>query len=291
MAWLGGLGWKTLAKRVFGRVKDDRITDQSAKLSFYFLLSIFPLIYFVTALIGLVLSRSETAVAQLQAALASVAPAAAAALIDTTAKEIVQGSGGLALSLSLLATIWTSSRGMAAIIEGLNVAYEVRQYRSWWKRNLLAVGLMLGFCTFLVVALALLIYGGQVARWGGEQLGMAPAATTAWAVAQNLLMLGIVLLAFNVLYAVAPNVRNRRWHWLMPGTLVGVGLWLAASYGFKLYLAFFDRYAATYGSIGAVIVLLLWFYLSGISILVGGEVNSEVEKAARQGDAPLPKEG
>ena len=119
---------------------------------------------------------------------------------------------------------------------------------------------------------------------------MAPLATAAWAVAQNLLMLGMVLLAFNVLYAVGPNVRNRRWHWLMPGTLVGVALWLAASYGFKLYLSFFDRYAATYGSIGAVIVMVLWFYLSGIAILVGGEVNSEVEKAARRGGAALPKE-
>lgn len=290
MGWLAGMSWTTLARRVFARVRDDRITDQSAKLSFYFLLSAFPLVYFLTALLGLVLSRSEAAVAQLQAALAAVAPAAAAALIDTTVKEIAQGADGLALSLSLLATIWTSSRGMVAIIEGLNVAYEVRQYRSWWHRNLLAVALTLAFCSFLVVALSLLIYGARGVQWAGAQLGMAPLATAAWAVAQSLLMLGMVLLAFNVLYAVGPNVRNRRWHWLMPGTLVGVALWLAASYGFKLYLSFFDRYAATYGSIGAVIVMVLWFYLSGIAILVGGEVNSEVEKAARRGGAALPKE-
>ena len=290
MSWLGGMGWTTLARRVFARVRDDRITDQSAKLSFYFLLSAFPLLYFLTALLGLVLSRSEAAVAQLQAALATVAPAAAAALIDTTVKEIMQGSDGLAISMSLLATIWVSSRGMMAIIEGLNVAYEVRQYRRWWQRNLLAVGLTLAFCTFLVLALSLLISGERLVDWAGARLGMAPQATAAWAVAQNVLMLGMALLAFNMLYAVGPNVRNRRWNWLMPGTLVGVALWLAASYGFKLYLEFFDRYAATYGSIGAVIVMVLWFYLSGIAILIGGEVNSEVEKAARRGGAALPKE-
>ena len=288
--WNADLGPVALARRVWRRAVDDRIADQSAKLSFYFLLSVFPLLYFLTALLGLVLSRSEAALAQLQAGLATVAPAAAATLIDATVKEIVQGSGGLAISLSLLATLWTASRGTVAIIEGLNVAYEVRQYRSWWQRNLLAVGLTLAFCSFIVLALALLIHGGRAVEWLGDRLGMAPLATTAWTLAQNLLMLGCALLAFNVLYAVAPNVRNRRWHWFMPGTLAGVALWLLVSYAFKLYLAFFDRYAATYGSIGAVIVMVLWFYLSGIAILVGGEVNSEIEKAARRGSAALPKE-
>lgn len=291
MKWLQGVPPLALARRVWGRVRDDRILDQSAKLSFYFLLSAFPLLYFLTALLGLVLSRSEAAVAQLQAALAAVAPAAAATLIDATVTEIVQGSGGLVLSLSLLATIWTASRGTVAIIEGLNVAYEVRQYRGWWHRNLLAVGLTLAFCTFLVLALAILIYGGRAVEWAGSSLGMAPAATAAWAFGQVVLMVCCALLAFNVLYAVAPNVRNRQWHWLMPGTVAGVGLWLLASYGFKLYLAFFDRYAAAYGSIGAVIVMVLWFYLSGIAILVGGEVNSEVEKAGRLGSAALPRDG
>lgn len=287
---LNGLGTIELARRVARRYAADRIADQSAKLSFYSLLSIFPLLFFLTSLLGLVLRRGDRSRQMLFDILSSVIPPSAWSLIDSTLNEIAQGAGGLSLSIALLATIWTSSRGTAAVIEGLNVAYEVRQYRSWWRRNALAVVLTLGFASGTVLALALLMVGGRAMDWASGYLGAGPSFTLVWHVVEKLLAMALALLAFNVLYAFGPNVENRRWRWFMPGTLVGVALWLAVSFGFRLYLHFFDRYSTTYGSIGAVVVLMLWFYLSGIAILVGGEVNSEVEKASRGGAPAEPKE-
>ncbi|HSJ97984.1 MAG TPA: YihY/virulence factor BrkB family protein [Myxococcota bacterium] len=287
---LAGLRPLELARRVLARARDDRIADQSAKLSFYFLLSIFPLLYFLTSVFGLVLRGDQGLREMVRETLAAVAPASASELVETVLDEVSRGAGGLQLSIALLATVWTASRGTAAVIEGLNVAYEIGDYRRWWRRNALAIGLTLAFTATVGVAMALLMYGARAAQWAADRLGAGGALASAWPALELLAALAVVLLAFNVLYIVGPNVKNRRWHWLMPGTVAGVGLWLLASYGFKLYLHFFDRYSATYGSIGAVVVLMLWLYLTGISILVGGELNSEIEKAARRGAAPVAKD-
>lgn len=287
---LAGLGPGALLLRVARRFREHRIADQSAKLSFYFLLSIFPLLFFLTSILGLVLRKGEGLREMLHGMLAAVAPSSASELIQATLSEISEGAGGLTLSIAVLATVWTASRGTVAVIEGLNVAYEVEHYRRWWHRNVLAMALTLAFTLAIAAALPLLMYGGRAAEWAASHFGFGDAIATAWNATEKLLGLALVLLAFNVLYVVGPNVKNRRWHWLMPGTAVGVCLWLLASYGFRLYLHFFDRYSATYGSIGAVVVLMLWLYLSGIAILVGGEVNSVIEKAARHGEAAVPKE-
>lgn len=287
---LGGVGLAEMGRRVWRRAREDRIADQSAKLSFYFLLSVFPLLLLLTSILGLALSREESLRGMLQELLATVAPASASELVDATLSEITQGSGGFTISLALLATVWTASRGTAALIEGLNVAYEITQYRRWWRRNALAVGITLAFTLALAAALPLLMYGGQLAQWAAERFGHGVAIAFAWNAAEKLAGLALVVAAFNVLYVYGPNVKNRRWHWLMPGTALGVGLWLLASYGFRLYLHFFDRYSAVYGSIGAVVILMLWFHLSGISILLGGELNSEIEKAARGGEAPVARD-
>jgi membrane protein len=283
------LGLAELLGRVWRRVREDRIADQSAKLSFYFLLSIFPFLFFLTSVLGLALQKDEAARAKLYGLISTVMPASAWELVDATLSEISQGAGGLQLSVALLATVWTASRGTAALIEGLNVAYEVRDYRRWWKRNLLAIGITLGLAAVTAVALPLMIYGGRAAAWVAGYFGLGGVIAIAWVVVERALALALVLGAFNLLYIVGPNVKNRRWHWLMPGTVAGVSLWLLSSYLFAVYLRFFDRYSVTYGSIGAVVVMMLWFYLSGIAILVGGEINSEIEKAEREGEAPVPK--
>ena len=279
-----------LLRAVLRRVREDRITDQSAKLSFYLLLSAFPFLFFLTSLLGVVLRQASGARAMLDELLAAVIPPSAWGLVDATLEEIMRGSGGLGLSLAVVVTIWTASRGMVALVEGLNVAYEVRTYRRWWRRNLLAIGLTIALAAYLALALPLLVLGGRIADWAAQALGHGAAVALAWSWLERIIGLALALLAFDTLYILAPNVANRRWHWLMPGTVVGVGLWLLASYGFALYLRFFDRYSVTYGSIGAVVVLMLWFFLSGIAFLVGGEVNSEIEKAARRGEAPQPLE-
>lgn len=276
---LGGLTWKKLLQRLWKQFWKDRILDQSAKLSFYFLLSLFPLLLFLIGLFGLLLQSSPDLRQALLKALAAVVPDSASGLINTTFGEITRGSGGVKLSLALLFTWWSASQGMLAIVEGLNIAYEVGESRPLWKTYLVASGLTIVYILLIAAVLLLLIYGGRLSEIVVSHFGFSDFFAVLWQVLERLFLLAFVILAFNILYVYAPNVKHQHWHWLMPGTVVGVTLWLLVSFGFKLYLSLFNNFTVIYGSIGAVIILLLWFYLTGMAILVGGEVNSEIEKA------------
>ncbi len=279
---LGGLTWQELLRRTWRQFWKDRALDQSAMLSFYFLLSIFPLLLFLIALLGLLLQTGPVLQGTLHRYLAAVVPASASTLIDTTLGEINRGSGALKLSVALLFTWWSASQGMLAIVEGLNIAYEVGESRPWWKKHLVASGLTIVCLLLFACALLLVIYGGRFSESIASHLGYSGFIAGIWDALTWLLLLAFVLMAFNILYVYAPNVKHQQWHWLMPGTVVGITIWLLGSFGFRLYLSLFNSYTVTYGSIGAVIILLLWLYLSGIAILVGGEVNSEIEKASGQ---------
>lgn len=279
---LSGMTWLELLRRIWRQFQQDRISDQSAKLSFYFMLSTFPLLLFLITLLGLLLQSSPEFQAMLQEYLAVVLPSSASGLVSKTLDEITTGSGGGQLSLALFFTLWTASRCVVAIMGGLNIACGVEDSRPWWKKNLVALGLTLVILTLIAAALLAMVYGSRYGATIGNQIGASVLMAWVWRVLTWVLPLMFVLLAFNILYLYAPNVKHRRWHWLMPGTVVGVTLWMAGSFGFKLYLSYFDRYTVTYGSIGAIIILLLWFYLSAIAFLVGGEVNSELKKASGQ---------
>ena len=279
---------KELFRRVWRQFWDDRVLDQSAKLSFYFFLSVFPLLLFLVALLGYLLQSGQALHEALQKYLAAITPASASNLIDRTLREVTKGSNGGKLSLGLVFALWAASKGMLAIMDALNIAYSVGEARRWWKRRLVGLGLTIGFVLLMFAALGLVMCGDRLVQMLAHHFGSQHVVQTAWDIVRWVLLLACVVFAFNVLYVYAPNVRHHQWHWLMPGTLVGVGLWLLTSYGFKIYLQFFNRYSVTYGSIGAVIILLLWFYLSGIAILIGGEVNSEIEKASGKIEQKLP---
>lgn len=253
-------------------------------LSFYFLLSIFPLFLFLIALLGLLLQSGPALQETLKQYLAAVVPESASTLIDTTLGEINRGSGALKLSVALLLTWWSASQGMLAVIGALNIAYEVGESRTWWKKYLVASGLTMVCLVLFAFAVLLLIHGGRFSETIASHFGYSGFIAGMWRILAWLLLLASVLMAFNILYVYAPNVKHRQWHWLMPGTVVGITLWLLVSFGFQFYLSLFNSFTVTYGSIGGVIILLLWFYLSGIAILVGGEVNSEIEKASGQVD-------
>lgn len=168
---------------------------------------------------------------------------------------------------------------MVAIMNALNLAYEIDESRSWRKRRLVAIGLMIALMVLIIMALTLIVYGGEIAQAIAASLGLGSTLTTILRIVEWPLAVAFVLLVFNLLYLYATNIKHRDWHWLMPGTVVAVGLWFIASYGFKLYVSNVGTYNMIYGSVGAVIVLLLWFYITGIAILVGAEVNSELEIA------------
>lgn len=286
---LGGLTWRELGRRVWLEVYRSDLFTRAAALSYYFLLALFPLLLFLTAVLGYFAKAGTELRESLLGYLASVAPRSASELVRATVEEITRGAGGGKLSFGLLASLWFAAQGVAAVSDTLNVAYRVEESRPWWRRQLTALGLTAALAALIIAGLALTLYGGEVSEGAAAHVGFGGVFAAAWTLLQWLLVLAFVLLAFALIYYYAPDLRHQRWYWITPGSVAGVGLWLLASSCFRLYLRYFNRYSLTYGSLGAVIILLLWFYLTGAAILVGGKVNAEIEHAAAEAGAPEAK--
>ena len=262
---------------------------RSAQLSYYFLLALFPLLVFLVTLLGYFAQEGSQLRNSLLNYLGTVMPYSAITLVHSTLDEISSGGGGGKLSFSLLAALWVASSGMGAISDTLNVAYDARETRSWWRVRLVSIGLTVGLTILIMAALLIVLYGGRIGDALAASLGYSVLFEVAWRVVQWPIMLIFVFLTFELIYYFAPNLPHRRWRWLTPGGMVAVVLWLLISFGLRFYLHFFNSYSRTYGSLGALIVLMLWFYLTGMAVLLGGEINSEIEGAPLVEDA-LKKE-
>ena len=287
---LGGLTWKELARRVWSEMQEDEVLGRAAQLSYYFLLALFPLLLFLISLLGVIAGEDSEMRASLFNYLSAVLPRSAVELVSTNVGEAIQESGGGKLSFGILAALWAASNGMGAICDSLNVAYEVKESRPWWRARLTAIGLTFALALLIISALVLVLYGHDIAESVAASFGLGGAFEIGWKILQWPVVLAFVLLAFALIYYFAPDLRDQDWQWVTPGSLIGVGLWLLVSLAFRLYLTYFDSYSATYGSLGAVIVLMLWFYFTGAAILIGGEVNSEVENALAEAGEPEAKE-
>lgn len=174
----------------------------------------------------------------------------------------------------------------------LNVAYDVDDPRPWWKRRLVSIALTIGFSLFILGGLIVMVFGPHLGRAMADRLGMGAVFTTLWDVASVPVAMLLVLVGIALVYYLAPAVKQR-WRWVTPGSAVALVLWLAMSYGLRLYVTRFADYNATYGSIGGIILLMFWLYLTGLALLVGAEMNAEIEHAAAgRGDptAKLPGE-
>jgi len=278
----GGLTWGEFGRRLWARLKRDDVVGRSAQLSFFFVLALFPFLLFLTSLLGYFAGAGTELRADLLRYLSAVAPAKASALIYDTLDEITEERSGGKISLGLLAALWAATTGMSAVISALNAAYGVTEARVWWRKRLVSLALTVALAVFINAALLLLLYGGQTGQLVAGWLGLGGAFTATWKVLQWPFVLAFVLLAFTSIYYFAPNVEDASWRWLTPGSLLAVALWLLISFAFRAYLYFFDGYGRTYGSLGAVIVLLLWLYLTGAVLLLGGEVNALLENAAAE---------
>ncbi len=289
----GGLSAKDLAKRVWKEIQEDDVFGRAAQLSYYFLLALFPLLIFLTSVIGLLLGAETDLSQYLFNYLAQVMPPAAFQLIDSTMREVSSASSGNKVSFGILAALWAASNGMGAITEALNVAYDVEESRAWWKQRLIATTLTIALSVLIISALVLVLAGGKIANIISTKFALGNLFLLAWKILQWPIVLGAMLFAFALIYYLAPDVREKKWIWITPGALLGVLLWLLVSFGFRLYLHFFDSYSHTYGSLGAVIILMLWLYLTGAAVLIGGELNAVIENAAPQAgvaDAKKPGE-
>ena len=212
--------------------------------------------------------------------LATVMPYSAITLVRATLDEVSQSTGGGKLSLGLLAALWAASNGMGAISDTLNVAYGVKERRSWLKVRLVSIGLTVMLSLLIMVALAIVLYGGRIGDAIAGHFGFSNVFTIVWKILQFPIALIFILLTFDLIYYFAPDDRRRRRgrKWWNIGAIVAVALWLLVSFSFRVYLHYFNSYSVTYGSLGALIILMLWFYFTGLAILIGGEINSQLEQ-------------
>jgi membrane protein len=286
----GGLSWKELGKRIWNEMNTDDVWGRAAQLSYYFLLALFPLLLVLMALLGIFADKGTELGNNLINYLSDVMPASAGELVRKTVEELSSSAGAGKISFGLLATIWAASNGMGAISETLNTAYNVKESRPYWKTRLIAIGLTAALAVLIVSALALLLYGFQIADAIAAWAGLSTAFTFTWKIVQWPIILFFILLGFNLIYYFGPDLKEQEWKWVTPGALIGIALWLLVSFGFKTYLSFSNSYSATYGSLGGMIIMMLWFYFTGLAIMIGGEVNSEIENAAAKAGDPEAKE-
>jgi membrane protein len=283
-----GRSWRRTALEIWNKLSEDDVFGRAAQLAYYWLFSIFPLLIFLTTLLAFLPMRRN--LDQWIRAVSAVLPPEAYTLLNNTFQQITREQRGGLLSFSILLMLWSSSSGMEAIITALNRAYDTAPARAWWKVRLLAIGLTLGMAVFIISALALIFFGEYIGAQIARYFGFSSAFETFWAVAQLPIIIALTLLAIELIYYFAPNIgrgRNgRRWEWFTPGAIFAVGLWLLSSFGFRYYVSRFGHFDATYGALGGVMVLMLWLYLTGLAILVGGEINS-VFRLARASNPEL----
>jgi membrane protein len=287
---LGELTWTELGRRVYKEALEDDIFGRAAQLSYYFLLALFPALLFLTAVLGLIAGEDSEIRRNLFGYLGAVLPASAYELVTEGVESAIEQSGGAKISLGILATLWAASNGMGAISQTLNVTYDVEETRPFWKTRLTAILLTLALGVLIISALVLVLYGHDLAEWVAGIFGLGQVFEIGWKVIQWPIVLAFITLAFGLIYYFAPDIKEPEWKWITPGAIIGVVLWLIVSFGFKLYLSYFNSYSATYGTLGAVIILMLWFYFTGAAILLGGEINSEIEHAAAEAGARDAKE-
>lgn len=265
--------WAALAQRTWVEILEADVPGRAAQLAYYFFLALFPFLICVIASLSVFgfADRGRTIVVHL---LTRMLPAPALLLIDTTIDQIIQAGGPLKMSFGILASLWSASLGMGAIMGTLNAAYKVKESRSLFKQYLTATVLTAGIAVLLIASLATVVFGDDVVA----ALFPGHLPDVVWSVAEWPLGIALLVLAFEITYYFSPDNLDREWHWISPGTVVGI-LWAAAvSIGLRIFLHYSNSYGAAYGSLGAVIVLLLWFYLCGIGLLSGGVLNAVIDR-------------
>jgi membrane protein len=269
--------------RVWTAANNDDVFGRSAQLAYYFFLALFPALICLTALIGRLAGSGTRLHDSLLSYIATALPPAAYDLISQTLDHTVKASGGEKIGLGILAALWSATAGMRALEDTLNALYKIRESRPIWKTYGIAIAMTVSCGVFVIVALAVVLCGDTAANFVATRVGLGPVALWTWKILQLLIAFAFVALVFSFTYHYCPDV-DRKWEWLTPGAAVGIAMWVIASVGLRIYLHFFNSYTATYGSLGGVLILQLWFYVAGMMLLLGAEVNAEIEKASATRD-------
>lgn len=265
-----------LVKRTAKEVVDDDCASIAAQLAYYFALALFPALLFVVALASYL---PWNVVSEVVAALGPIAPPEVLTIIRKQLEAIVAGEQGGLLTIGILGAVWSSSGAMTSIVSALNTAYDVPETRPWWKVRLVAMGLTIALSIFVLLSFALIVAGPDAGRWLAGWLGLSEVFDTVWRAMRWPLIFALATSGIAIVFYYAPDV-DQDWTWITPGSILTTVLWVIFSLGFRLYVTQVGDYTATYGALAGAAILLLWLYLTGLALLIGGEFNSEIEHAA-----------
>jgi membrane protein len=280
------VSWGELLKRTTKEVSDDDCLGLAAQLAYYFFLAVFPAVLFVLALASFF--PLTNFIDDVVRTLRPIAPPDVLTFLEEQLRRLSNaGSGGI-LTIGILGALWSSSAALVAIVGSLNRAYDIDEGRPWWKVRLTAIGLTIALALLVLSSFTLIVVGPTIAEHLASTFGLGPVFEWAWKILQWPLAFFLVSTAVGLVYYFAPDA-EQDWAWITPGAVIGTLLWVLVSLAFKFYVGNFGDYNATYGAVGGVIVLLLWFYISGLAILVGAELNAEIEHASPHGKNPGEK--
>ena len=270
--------WRHIARRTLFETVDDQVTDLAAALTYYAVLSIFPALIALVSLLGLV-GDAQTTVDQLLQIMERFVPADAMGQLEPVVSNLVNNRGaGLGLLIGLLGALWTASNYVNAFARAMNRIYEIDEGRPFWKLRPLLYGLTAVLLVITAAASLMLVITGPLARAIGDVIGLGSAAVTLWNVLKWPLLLILVIVAVALLYYFTPNVRQPKFRWVSVGAIIAILVALVASALFGLYVANFGNYAGTYGALAGVIIFLLWLWLLNVALLIGAEVDAELER-------------
>ena len=278
-----GATLRRVARQTWNSILADHLFGHSAELGFYFLFALFPTLLCGASILGLAARSAHQISDKLLEYLWLVLPTSALATVLNTFNETAAAASSGKLTFGTIAAVWSASVGVSAIQDTLNVVFKLEERRSYIYGRICAILLTVLLIVLIGLGLGCMLMGDLAAALAEHRIAEHWLSVTAgvivrlvaWAVSGCLLAL-----SFAVLYFWAPDWRQRRWRWLTPGTVIGIAGWLFASLGLRVYLHFFNSYTVTYGSLGAVIILLIWFYFSGLMLLVGAEIDIAIEDPA-----------
>lgn len=266
--------WWEIGKRVVRLSRQHDIFGRAAQLGYFFLLALFPALLGLTGVVGLL--PIQPILPRLMEYFHKVLPQESLFLVEDYLRHITQETGSGIFSLSLLGALVAASWGMMAIMETLNTVYNVKEARSLWKAAVTAVLLATGAAAFVIVSMTLILLGESLSLWIAETVGLSWLFTFWWTILQWPITFFFMLIATSLIYYWAPNI-HYKWQWIAPGSFLAVFLWIVVSLAFKFYVERLMNYDVVYGSITGVIVLMIWLYLSGLALLIGGELNAVLE--------------
>jgi membrane protein len=263
-------------KRTAKETIDDDCLSIAAQLAYYFALALFPALLFVVSLASYL---PFPVVNEVISALEPIAPPEVLEIIRKQLESIMSGEATSLLTIGILGALWSSSGAMTSIVSALNKAYDIPETRPWWKVRLLAIGLTIALVVFVLLSSTLIVAGPNAGRWLTGWFGLSEAFITAWEMLRWPLVFALATSGVALVFYYAPDA-DQDWVWITPGSIMTTLLWVLFSMVFRLYVTRVGDYAATYGALAGAAILLLWLYFSGLALLIGGELNSEIEHAA-----------